>query len=223
MGKDMASAGYYNYTPMFVGVDGSDPKIADIKPSTVDPEIEDLGDGKILLYVLDTNRKFLKTYAYQTIDGDWADEDGWYLGDEEEVTKDTIGPGESLQVKSECQVTFTHAGMVDLAGYTFTAPAAGYYMIGNQHAMDMNISTIVPSTTDPEIDDLGDGKILLYDLDTTRKFAKTYAYQTVDGDWADGDGWYLGDEEEVTSDKITAGGVLQMKSECQVTLTFPAQ
>ena len=36
MSKDMPTAGYYNYTPMFVGVDGSDPAVKDIVPSTQD-------------------------------------------------------------------------------------------------------------------------------------------------------------------------------------------
>ena len=60
MSKDMATAGYYNYTPMFVGVDGSDPAIKDIVPSST--EATSLEGGVISLYVLDTNRKFLKTF-----------------------------------------------------------------------------------------------------------------------------------------------------------------
>ena len=41
----MPTAGYYNYTPMFVGVDGSDPAVKDIVPSST--ETDDLGGGVI--------------------------------------------------------------------------------------------------------------------------------------------------------------------------------
>ena len=74
MSKDMPTAGYYNYTPMFVGVDGSNPAVKDIVPSSA--ETDDLSGGVIALYVLDTNRKFAKTFTWSTVD-DFMDEDGW--------------------------------------------------------------------------------------------------------------------------------------------------
>ena len=92
----MPTAGYYNYTPMFIGVDGSDPSVKDIKPSST--KMEELGEAKILLYVLDTSRKFAKTFAYKTEDGDWMDENGWYYGDEETPTSYEMAPGEVLQM-----------------------------------------------------------------------------------------------------------------------------
>ena len=104
LNKDMATAGYYNYTPMFVGVDGSDPAVKNIVPSTSDPTVEDLGEAKIMLYVLDTSRKFAKTFAYKTVDGDWMDEDGWYYGDEEEPTDYELEPGEVLQFYAPYQL-----------------------------------------------------------------------------------------------------------------------
>lgn len=103
MDKDMASSGYYNYTPMFVGVGGADPAVKDIVPSTSDTTVEDLGGSMILLYVLDTNRKFAKTFAYMTED-DFMDEDGWYYGDEETPTNYELAPGEVLQLKAPYQV-----------------------------------------------------------------------------------------------------------------------
>lgn len=104
MSKDMATAGYYNYTPMFVGVGGADPAVKDIVPSTSDPTVTDLGEAKIMLYVLDTSRKFAKTFAYKTEDGDWMDEDGWYYGDEEVPTSYEMAPGEVLQFYAPYQV-----------------------------------------------------------------------------------------------------------------------
>lgn len=223
MSKDMATAGYYNYTPMFVGVDGSNPAVKDIVPSTSDTTVEDLGEAKINLFVLDTSRKFAKTFAYKTVDGDWMDVDGWYFGDEEEPTDYTLGPGESLQVMAPYQLTLTMAGAVDQGAYDFTAPAAGYYMIGNQHATNMPLNDIVPSTSDPTVEDLGEAKINLFVLDTSRKFAKTFSYKTEDGDWMDEDGWYFGDEEEPTNYELAPGEVLQFLAPYQVKLSFPDQ
>ena len=219
MSKDMATAGYYNYTPMFVGVDGSNPAVKDIVPSST--EVTELGESKIKLIVLDTSRKFAKTFSYQTVDGDWADKDGWYTGGEDTVTDYTLGPGESLQVYAPYQVTFTYAGQVDQAAYDFTAPTAGYYMIGNQHATKMAVKDIVPSST--EVTELGESKIKLIVLDTSRKFAKTFSYQTVDGDWADKDGWYTGGEDTETDYELEPGEVLQFYAPYQVKLSFPDQ
>ena len=215
----MATAGYYNYTPMFVGVDGTNPAVKDIKPSST--VMDELGEAKILLYVLDTSRKFSKTFAYKTEDGDWMDEDGWYYGDEETPTDYTLGAGESLQVYSPNQLTLTYAGQVDQAAYDFTAPAAGYYMVGNQHATNMAVKDIVPTSTTME--ELGEAKILLYVLDTSRKFAKTFAYKTEDGDWMDENGWYFGDEETPTNYEMAPGEVLQLYTPGQVKLSFPDQ
>ena len=223
MSKDMATAGYYNYTPMFVGVGGTDPAVKNIVPSTSDPTVTDLGESKIKCIVLDTSRKFAKVFSYKTEDGDWMDADGWYYGDEEEVTNYQLGPGESLQVYAPYQVTFTYSGEVDQGAYDFTAPAAGYYMVGNQHATPMPVKDIVPSTSDPSITDLGESKIKLIVLDTSRKFAKVFSYKTEDGDWMDADGWYYGDEEEVTDYQLEPGEVLQFYAPYQVKLAFPVQ
>lgn len=217
LNKDMPTAGYYNYTPMFVGVDGSDPAVKDIVPSST--ETDDLGGGVINLFVLDTNRKFAKTFAWSTVD-DFMDEDGWYFGDEDKPTTYKLGPGESLQVMAPYQVTFTYAGQVDQSAYDFTAPAAGYYMVGNQHATKMPVKDIVPSST--EADDLGGGVINLFVLDTKRKFAKTFAWSTVD-DFMDEDGWYFGDEDKPTTYELEPGEVLQLMTPYQVKLSFPAQ
>ena len=101
MNKDMPTAGYYNYTPMFVGVDGSNPAVKDIVPSSA--ETDDLSGGVIALYVLDTNRKFAKTFTWSTVD-DFMDEDGWYYGAEETPTTYELEPGEVLQFKTPYQV-----------------------------------------------------------------------------------------------------------------------
>ena len=213
----MATPGYYNYTPMFVGVGGTDPAIKDIVPSS--SATDDLSGGVINLYVLDTARKFSKTFAWSTVD-DFMDEDGWYFGDEDEPTSYTLGPGESLQVKAPYQLTLTYAGQVDQAAYDFTAPAAGYYMIGNQHATKMPVKNIIPSSE--ATDDLSGGVINLYVLDTSRKFAKTFAWSTVD-DFMDEDGWYYGDEDTPTDYELEPGEVLQMKTPYQLKLSFPDQ
>ena len=217
MDKNMATAGYYNYTPMFVGVGGTDPAVKDIKPSST--EKDDLSGGDIKLMVLDTERKFAKTFSWCTVD-DFMDEDGWYYGSEDTPTDYTLKPGESLQVKAPYQVTFTYAGQVDQAAYDFTAPAAGYYMIGNQHATEMPVKDITPSSE--EKDDLSGGDIKLMVLDTERKFAKTFSWCTVD-DFMDVDGWYYGSEDVPTTYKLAPGEVLQMKAPYQVKLSFPAQ
>ena len=215
--KDMAAAGYYNYTPMFVGVDGSDPAVKDIKPSST--AVSDLSGGVINLFVLDTNRKFAKTFSWFTED-DFMDQDGWYYGSEEEPTDYTLGPGESLQVQAPYQLTLTYAGQVDQGAYDFTAPAAGYYMIGNQHATAMPVKDIAPSST--EASDLSGGVINLFVLDTNRKFAKTFSWFTED-DFMDQDGWYYGSEEEPTDYELEPGEVLQFQAPYQVKLSFPAQ
>lgn len=101
MNKDMATAGYYNYTPMFVGVDGSDPAVKDIVPSS--KESADLSGGVINLFVLDTSRKFSKTFAWFTVD-DLYDEDGWYYGTEETPTSYELEPGEVLQMMTPYQL-----------------------------------------------------------------------------------------------------------------------
>lgn len=216
MNKDMATAGYYNYTPMFVGVDGSNPAVKDIVPSST--EKDDLSGGGIMLYVLDTNRKFSKTFAWYTVD-DFMDVDGWYYGAEEAPTTYTLKPGESLQVYAPYQVSFTYAGQVDESAYDFTAPAKGYYMVGNQHATKMPVKNIVPSST--EQSDLSGGGVMLYVLDTNRKFAKTFAWYTVD-DFMDVDGWYYGAEEAPTTYELEPGEVLQLYTPYQVKLDFPA-
>lgn len=216
MNKDMPTAGYYNYTPMFVGVDGSDPAVKDIVPSS--KEAESLEGGVINLYVLDTSRKFLKTFAWFT-EADFYNQDGWYYGAEEDPTDYTLAPGESLQVKAPYQVTFTYAGAVDEAAYDFTAPAAGYYMIGNQHATKMPVKNIIPSSTEAE--SLEGGVINLYVLDTSRKFAKTFAWFT-EADFYSQDGWYYGAEEDPTTYELEPGEVLQMKTPYQLKLNFPA-
>ena len=216
MNKDMATAGYYNYTPMFVGVDGSDPAVKDIVPSST--ETDDLSGAVINMYVLDTNRKFLKTFAWCTTD-DFMEVDGWYYGAEEEPTNYTLGPGESLQVKAPYQLTLTYAGQVDEAAYDFTAPAAGYYMIGNQHATKMPVKNIKPSST--ATSDLSGAVINMYVLDTNRKFAKTFAWCTTD-DFMEVDGWYYGAEETPTTYELEPGEVLQLKAPYQLKLEFPA-
>ena len=217
MSKDMATAGYYNYTPMFVGIGGTNPAVKDIVPSSTDTD--DLSGGVIMLYVLDTSRKFAKTFSWSTTD-DFMDVDGWYYGAEETPTDYTLGPGESLQVKAPYQLTLTYAGQVDQSAYDFTAPAAGYYMVGNQHATQMPVKDIVPSSTDT--DDLSGGVIMLYVLDTSRKFAKTFSWSTTD-DFMDVDGWYYGAEETPTDYALEPGEVLQFKAPYQVKLSFPAQ
>ncbi len=50
MQKNLEAAGYYNYTPMFVSIDGTDPKIKDIVPSS--NAAADLSGGVIVLYKL---------------------------------------------------------------------------------------------------------------------------------------------------------------------------
>ena len=217
MSKDMATAGYYNYTPMFVGINGTDPAVKDIVPSST--EKDDLSGGVIMLYVLDTNRKFAKTFSWFTED-DLYDVDGWYYGDEEEPTDYTLKPGESLQVKAPYQLSLMYAGQVDQSAYDFTAPVSGYYMVGNQHATKMPVKDIAPSST--EKDDLSGGVIMLYVLDTNRKFAKTFSWFTED-DLYDEDGWYYGDEETPTTYMLDPGEVLQMKTPYQLKLDFPAQ
>ena len=217
LSKDMPTAGYYNYTPMFVGVGGTDPAVKDIKPSST--ATSDLSGGVINLFVLDTGRKFAKTFSWFTED-DLYDEDGWYYGSEETVTDYTLGAGESRQVKAPYQVTFTYSGEVDQGAYDFTAPAAGYYMVGNQHATPMSIKDIVPSST--ETSDLSGGVINLFVLDTERKFAKTFSWFTED-DLYDENGWYYGSEETVTDYALAPGEVLQFKAPYQVKLSFPAQ
>ena len=92
MGKDLASKGYYNYTPMFFGVDGSAPAIKDIQLTS---ELS-LADNKCNLYVLDTTRKFAKTFVWYT-EEEFYDVDGWYFGEEDTPTDYTLKPGESLQ------------------------------------------------------------------------------------------------------------------------------
>ena len=215
MNKDMSKAGYYNYTPMFVGVGGSDPAVKDIVPSST--EESDLSGGVIKLLVLDTNRKFAKTFSWMTED-DFMDQDGWYFGEEEEPTKYTLGPGESLQVLAPYQLTLTYAGEVDLAPYSFVAPAAGYYMVGNQHATNMAVKDIVPSSE--VASDFSGGVIKLLVLDTNRKFAKTFSWMTED-DFMDQDGWYFGEEEQPTSYELEPGEVLQMLTPYQLKLAFP--
>jgi hypothetical protein len=216
MNKDMPAAGYYNYTPMFVGVDGSNPAVKDIVPSST--EAESLEGGVINLYVLDTSRKFLKTFAWFT-EADFYNQDGWYLGSEEDPTTYTLQPGESLQVKAPYQLSLMYAGGVDEASYDFTAPAAGYYMIGNQHATKMPVKEILPSST--EAASLEGGVINLYVLDTSRKFAKTFAWFT-EADFYSQDGWYYGSEEDPTDYELEPGEVLQMKTPYQLKLSFPA-
>ena len=223
MGKDMATTGYYNYTPMFVGVGGVNPKLNDIVPTSLDPQVTDLGGGQLLAFVLDTNRKFAKSFAYKTIDGDWVETEGWYFGDDETPTTYELGPGESLQINTTYAVRFTHSGEVDQAQYEFSALAGGYYMIGNQHATKMKLNDIAPTSLDPQVTDLGGGQLLAFVLDTNRKFAKSFAYKTVDGDWADADGWYFGDEEVATTYELEPGEVLQMNTTYAVKLTFPDQ
>lgn len=217
LNKDMPTAGYYNYTPMFVGVDGSDPAVKDIVPSS--KAVDDLSGGVINLFVLDTNRKFAKTFSWFTED-DLMDVDGWYYGAEEEPTTYKLGPGESLQVMAPYQLTLTYAGQVDQGAYDFTAPAAGYYMIGNQHATAMPVKDIVP--TSEKVSDLSGGVINLFVLDTNRKFAKTFSWFTED-DLMDVDGWYYGAEEEPTTYELAPGEVLQMMTPYQLKLTFPSQ
>lgn len=217
MAKDMSKAGYYNYTPMFVDLGGGDPAVKNIVPSST--ETSDLSGGMILLYVLDTNRGFAKTFSWMTED-DFMDEDGWYFGDEEVPTDYTLKPGESLQVKAPYQLTLTYSGEVDQSAYSFTAPAAGYYMVGNQHATPMSVKDIVPSSE--EESDLSGGMILLYVLDTDRGFAKTFSWMTED-DFMDEDGWYLGAEETVTTYELEPGEVLQVKAPYQLKLSFPGQ
>ena len=217
LSKDMPTEGYYNYTPMFVGTDGSDPAVRDIIPSST--EATDLSGGMIAMFVLDTNRKFAKTFSWLTVD-DLMDEDGWYFGDEETPTTYTLKPGESLQVFAPYQVSFTFAGQVDQAAYDFTAPAEGYYMVGNQHATEMPVKSIVP--TSAETADLSGGMIAMFVLDTKRKFAKTFSWLTTD-DLMDEDGWYFGDEETPTDYTLKPGEVLQMKTPCQIKLSFPSQ
>ena len=217
MGKGMASKGYYNYTPMFVGVGGEAPAVKDIVPSST--EKDDLSGGVIQLYVLNTERGFAKTFAWCTTD-DFMDVDGWYYGSEMEPTDYTLGPGESLQVYAPYQVTLTFAGEVDQAGYSFTAPAKGYYMVGNQHATKMPVKDIVPSSTEKE--DLSGGVIQLYVLNDARGFLKTFAWCTTD-DFMDVDGWYYGTETDPTDYELEPGEVLQMYAPYQVKLEFPGQ
>ena len=211
----MAAAGYYNYTPMFVSADGSDPAVKDIIPSST--EATELGGGLIAMFVLDTNRKFAQTFSWMTVD-DFMDEDGWY-DSEGKVTGYTLKPGESLQVYAPYQVSFTFAGQVDQGAYDFTAPAAGYYMVGNQHATEMPVKDIIPSST--EATELGGGLIAMFVLDTNRKFAQTFSWMTVD-DFMDEDGWYDSDGN-VTDYKLKPGEVLQMYAPYQVKLSFPSQ
>lgn len=213
----MATAGYYNYTPMFVGVDGSDPAVKDIIPTST--AVSSLEGGGVMLYVLDTGRKFAKTFSWFT-EEDFYDEDGWYYGAEETPTTYTLGPGESLQVKAPYQVTFTYSGAVDQGAYDFTAPAAGYYMVGNQHATAMPVKDIVPTST--EVTSLEGGGIMLYVLNAERKFAKTFSWFTEE-DFYDEDGWYYGSEETPTDYMLQPGEVLQMYTPYQVKLSFPAQ
>ena len=215
MSKDMATAGYYNYTPMFVSADGTDPAVKDIVPSST--EQADLSGGAIMLYVLDTNRKFAQTFSWMTED-DLMDEDGWYDSDGN-VTGYKLKPGESLQVYAPYQVSFTFAGQVDQGAYDFTAPAAGYYMVGNQHATEMPVKDIVPSSTEQA--DLSGGAIMMYVLDTNRKFAQTFSWMTED-DLMDEDGWYDSDGN-VTGYKLKPGEVLQVYAPYQVKLSFPSQ
>ena len=221
MAKDMASSGYYNYTPMFVGVGGAAPAVKDIVPSTTDASVDDLGGAMINLFVLDTNRKFAKTFSYCT-EADFYDEDGWYFGTEDTPTDYTLGAGESLQVLAPYQLTLTYAGQVDQAAYTFTAPSQGYYMVGNQHATPMPVNSIIPSTTDASVDDLGGAMINLFVLDTNRKFAKTFSYCT-EADFYDEDGWYYGTEDTPTTYSMEPGEVLQFLAPYEVTLSFPKQ
>ena len=213
----MASAGYYNYTPMFVGVDGSNPAVKDIVPSST--ATDDLSGALIKTIVLDTNRKFSKVFSWCTVD-DFMDEDGWYYGDEETPTDYRLGPGESLQVYAPYQVTFTYAGQIDQGKYDFTAPAAGYYMVGNQHATNMAVKDIIPSSE--EVDDLSGALIKLIVLDTSRKFAKVFSWCTED-DFMDEDGWYYGDEDTPTDYELEPGEVLQFMAPYQVKLSFPDQ
>ena len=107
MAKDMSKAGYYNYTPMFVGIGGTAPAIKDIVPSST--ETEDLSGGMIQLFVLDTNRKFAKTFAWWT-EEDFMDKDGWYLGAEEAITSYELEPGEVLQMKAPYQLKLSFPG-----------------------------------------------------------------------------------------------------------------
>lgn len=216
MNKDMATAGYYNYTPMFVGVDGSDPAVKDIVPSS--KEKDDLSGAMINLIVLSPERKFAKVFSWMTVD-DFMDEDGWYYGDEVTPTDYTLGPGESLQVYAPYQVTLTYAGQVDEAAYDFTAPAAGYYMVGNQHATKMAVKDIKPSST--AVSDLSGAMLNLIVLDTERKFSKVFSWMTVD-DFMDEDGWYYGEEVAPTTYELEPGEVLQLYTPYQVKLDFPA-
>ena len=213
----MASAGYYNYTPMFIGVDGGAPAIKDIVPSS--NQESELGGGVLNIFVLDTNRKFSKTFSWWTTD-DFMDQDGWYYGSEESPTSYTLSGGESVQVYTPYQVTFLYSGQPDQGAYDFTAQAAGYYMVGNQHATKMPIKNIVPSST--ETSELGGGVLNLFVLDTNRKFAKTFTWWTTD-DFMDQDGWYYGSEESPTDYELEPGEVLQMYTPYQVKLSFPAQ
>ena len=100
-------AGYYNYTPMFVGVGGSDPAVKDIVPSST--EESDLSGGVIKLLVLDTNRKFAKTFSWMTED-DFMDQDGWYFGEEEQPTSYELEPGEVLQMLTPYQLKLAFPG-----------------------------------------------------------------------------------------------------------------
>ena len=81
--------------------------IKDIVPSST--ETEDLSGGMIQLFVLDTNRKFAKTFAWWT-EEDFMDKDGWYLGAEEAITSYELEPGEVLQMKAPYQLKLSFPG-----------------------------------------------------------------------------------------------------------------
>ena len=63
----------------------------------------DLSGGMTVLYVLDTNRKFAKAFAWMT-EEDFYDQAGWYFGEEEEPTTYELAPGEVLQMQCSYQV-----------------------------------------------------------------------------------------------------------------------
>ena len=99
MGKDLATSAYYNYTPMFAGVGGTAPAVKDIQLTSEYA----LDEYKCMLYVLDTNRGFAKTFTWCTTE-EFMDVDGWYYGDETEPTTYELEPGEVLQMYTQAPV-----------------------------------------------------------------------------------------------------------------------
>lgn len=195
---DLAN-GYSLFTATFKGIGNVTTfDLTDMTPKTP-AGVNITGNGKVLVYVLDTAGNYGTPYAWYGSLGGWSTDGATTIP----ANTVTLGDGVGVAVYNSLKVlattgaestarqavstnaVFQVSGAVELT--PANATVSGYSLSGNNTPVAIDLAEITPVTTNG-VAITGNGKVLVYLLDTAGNYGTPYAWYGAQSGWSTDNG-----------------------------------